>query len=296
MMSNQETKTLRRLVEILARTKVTGINPIVSDYDLSNDGRRRKRILKELIEEGLIEAQPDSSLFFVTDKAFEEYAVDNFIQKPDLIGLLKDSSYHLSDIANGHGHNDCHAHGIAFGGLPLEQKVYVAQHLGEFKFRHFGFGKVTEFVPGELDYTYGRNDVLCVSTEEYDEFVEVTRFDGRTVRAFNANVAWGLNALCNVSDEDAELAFKSSGKVRIPRSFKNDSPLQPTDCSARVKAGAEDALDEIASATRRHDAINRVERAVASYGGWEKFEKDLKAKVVEGLKAEDTEEQASAEA
>ena len=288
MTATQETKLLRRLVEILVRTKVTGANPIVSDYDLSNDGRRRKRILKELVEEGHVEKQPEGSLYFVTDKVLEDYAIDNFVQKPDLIGRLKDDSYHLGDIANGHGHSSHQAHGVAFGALPVEQKVYIAQHMDEFKFRHFSYGKVRDFTPGE---DYGRNDTLCVATEEYDEFVEATRFEGRVVRSFNANVTWGLNALCNVAEEDAELAFKSSGRVRLPsRKSIDNAPLRATNCSFRVKEAAEESLNEIAYATRRHDAVNRIERAVASYGGWEKFESDLKAKIVEGLKAEDAEE------
>ena len=42
-------------------------------------------------------------------------------------------------------------------------------------------------------------------------------------------------------------------------------------------------LEQIAFATRRHAAIVAIEKAVALYGGWAKFEADLRKDVVESL-------------
>jgi hypothetical protein len=234
----------------------------------------------------------------VKDVVLEQYEQDHHVQKPDLIGRLKDDSYHLSDIRqHGRTSNSYQEHGVCFSRLPLEQQVYVVKNPDEFGFLYHGYGRVNEFEFGnvkELEEELGRfpSGTLCVFSEEFDEFVENNKFEGRVLRSFNANINWGLKTLCNVSKEVAEKAFSSTGYKRFPSSGEKE--LKQVDSSARLNSKSAQALALIAEATSQFDAINQVEKAVALYGGWDKFNSDLKEKITQALKDEDKDEEVQA--
>ena len=99
-----------------------------------------------------------------------------------------------------------------------------------------------------------------------------------------------------LSAEDAELALKGSDgeTTRFPSS--SNDVIEQMDPAAKVKKATEKMLANIAYATRRYDALNRVEKAVAAYGGWGKFESDLTKDIIESLKEEAKAELAKMEA
>lgn len=297
--TNQNQKLFIRLVEALVASKISGRPAAIADYQISEDGRKRKRIVRELVEEGSIKVQWDrgggaTEYFLVNDVVLEQYEQDHHLQKPDLIGRLKDDSYHLGDIRkHGRTSNSYQEHGVCFSSLPLEQQVYVVKNPDEFGFLYHRFGKAEEFEFGkveELEDKLGRfpAGTLCIFTDEFVEFVEDSKFEGRVLRSFNANINWGLNTLCNVSEEVAEEAFSSVGYKRFPSSGEKE--LRQVDSSARLNSKSAQALSLIAEATAQFDAINRVEKAVAMYGGWDKFNSDLKEKITQALKDEDNDE------
>ena len=299
-MSKQEQKLFKKLVEILIKSKISGRRPAIGDYQISTDGRRRKRIIRELVEEGLITVQWEkpgeaTEYYLVNDLVFDQFEVDCYLQKPDLIGFLKDDSYHLKDIRNhGRTSNSYQEHGVCLSDLPLEQQVYVVKNPDEFGFLYYGYGKIDEFEFGkveELEDKLGRfpAGTLCVFTKEFDLFVEVNKFEGKVIRSMNSNVAWGLEHLVGVSEEDADLGYSGKDHDRYPRSLSthSDEPIEIGDWGGRLEESARTMLDRIAYATRRHAAIVEIEKAVAAYGGWGKFQHDLQANIEKALRAED---------
>lgn len=277
-------KLIKTMALSLVRNRLIGLRPHLMRGELASDGRKRNRIAKGLYEEGYIES-PDVNEFGsydLTSKALDDVTPS----EPDLIAILKAHEYQYNSIRNGTSGGDAFQHGVSFDNLSLPELAYVIANPGEFGLCNFEFNRMVEFEPGnpekDVNTFSGSN---CVFSEKYDEFVEALRFEGRVIRAFNSNINWGLKTLCNVSEEVAETAFFSPGNARFPRSGERE--LEFDESADRLRVKSANALELIAKATSQYDAIAKVEKAVALYGGWDKFNNDLKESVAQALRDED---------
>jgi hypothetical protein len=277
---------------VLARTYTGSPTPLVSPSDLEPDGRKRGRAVREAIEAGLIEPAhlpPNDSGYRLTPGLYESIPAAPF----DPIAYWDSQD----DPARGDplhpfiriGRFDPRLPLSAIKGLLDDPAVrwHLIDERASYYHREPGpaerIGPLTAAeVPDRLA-RIGRPDrwEAVATTAALEAHVARVKLRRDVDRAEREHLPWGLVTLGLLAEEDADRL--PAGLTPVRSSLGGGRDDGPIEWAGRLRKGVESARAEINRLEAALSVLDRLGRAVAEYGGWDKFRADYRARLEEEL-------------
>ena len=309
MPSSLTTEHFQFCAKHAAFDKLYGLQRSFSDHAVTTDGRKRKKIIRELFEQGyIIPSEKGNGANFVctdrgyvltnstpfdlasltvsllTNKEFDpryDVNVASWIIDPAIVkwlyehkneslwfvldeSPLKYSSHAYSDNPWTLNSDENEKGARWYGPESLEDAQF---HLQEW------FKKATNTQ---------RMPVLAFTTKEFMEKAKTIRQNERINKAILENMPWALNELLVIAEEQAKTVHCSDsvgGRFFLhPSSGINLGP-DTAKWPEKLEENAQRCIDLITKLNDNLATIKAIQSNIITYGGWEKFLNDYKARI-----------------
>ena len=281
---NEKSQTAA-MIETYMQSRLEGGDPVIANYMLESDGRRLRRVLRELREAGYITEAPDNNQSLVTSKAYDELEAEPC----DLCVAWNESTERKDSGALGK------FDAVRFDSLPIGQRkclTELALNQGDVEVRMVCvrcFGATSPsyevVVPGVRDSfvaawnSVGFNSVFVYFTNGELKAHATDSLRGSRVNTLVANnLSWGVQEIVGVSKEDAKLVEGRDGMQLVggPR-FSKD----PEKWEEELATAKRSVAECIKSLQEDAEALERIDQAFKQYGGWTKFHSEYRERLVE---------------
>lgn len=307
-----ENTMIARLAELIVNAKLRNADgkPVTIGFELTRDGRKMPKLLRELRDEGYItdgtipgwDGKPGSARYPLTDLAYNQVAAT----EPNLFeAYLRSERYIRWDRFR--------SEGIALPAMvsvesfSTSEKKWLYENRESLKFYVAVLQYKPDFVQvqiGTEDYYKAMDDkrfryvsdALYVGSDSLQKQVDDHSRSETITRVVRENFGPGLAHLGILPAEDAKRVKESSND----HFGFNTSGLYFGKTSEKwadeVKGNIDAHVKELAEVTKRLQILLVIQGGVENYGGWDKFLADYRAACVETVDEALAKKAASAEA
>lgn len=299
LLTPTQTKTLWQHV---AHVRL-GANPNLPVQYFEHDKRKLKGVLRKLMEAGYIVQLPETADRGVRYNATEKLWDDMLSQPVDLVKVWE---------TKGTEHYPCVFDMFQVDRFSGPEIKYLMEHADEFQWyvvdstpfdypNSSRFRSEAGFSEEKRGWWEGpmtmaealarRNEVkgkgrsgittFAVSSETLKEHIRNKTRAKKFTECFNTNIAWGLNAVGVLTDEQTDIVSKLSGDEGLfsRAVFHKD----PTKWQEELREGLKHKLEKLGQLQQEITALHQINQGIQDQGGWDKFLADYKAKLAEAL-------------
>lgn len=284
------------LVNTWIRHKVVGASPLINDYNLCSDGRKRKRIARELIEAGYLVSNTGDYLYRVTSKAFDEV-------QPESVCLI--AEWNKSRLENA-WNSDKDRDFVRFDIMTDGQKRTVIENADIFQWFACDVDVLRWRGLIEPDQIAGpvKNPLSTLGSEMHDLFNKVknhaveivlrnpalTEYIEKTIgrenidKTFRANLAWGLEKLGVVDADAASNVTASSAPAFVLGGLASGNVgEEPEKWGNELDKRIEEAEAKIVRAQERLFYLKNIKAGIERFGGWDVFRQKMREELTAEL-------------
>lgn len=266
----------------------------VSIAAIEPDGRKAKKVIAQLIEQGLVSSSVDAAddRYVVLEPIEVWRRLAQAMVQPDLVTRFMPSGAISTDTMIDNFKKGMPI-GVSFYGLTLAERAYVLANSAAYRFfwiapRYVGTNKTqkVDWRPGEeppvgayANQMDGWKPMLHVISDHEEREIAAAIRRVRAADLFASNVAWGLGKIAGL-DKETLRAFQPVGQWGADLPMLGKDPKEwAAECSERVSR----ARNAVNDAIKRLVACERVAATIAARGGWIAFAAELQQKVEEHL-------------
>jgi len=270
-----------RLVRVALDAKLLDQAPTVSASEISKDGRKAKRVMRELVEAGFIAHPPKSSPH-----------PDRFIVMSDAVLATIEATkptltldYHQRvSIIEGRT-----SIGYSYNDLDPAEQLWVLTHASDYQWAWTLRGEETPWVLGQPLPEKHWHSSLMLSDQVMQDEMQAAKHASKVAEQMKRNVGWALAQLAGIDQPTIDM-FMSLGSLGYGMSDDAFTGDPPTWVATMINYNTR-AKEKLAKAQAQLDACRTVCNGILHYAGpegdvadgWVKLAADLRAKVEQSL-------------
>jgi hypothetical protein len=225
------------------------------------DGRKARRILKDLEAAGYIERPKDWSTsrpeaWHATSRAFDEVVAN----KPDLCIPLKKYEPAKADLWSVRREN-----GVFWSHLSEGERKYIVEHVSEYTFVEVKHDGPVVVEPRRL-----RLQDAQVQDQTFRDTKATLVFDVQFEKALREHLGWGLANLGLIAKADEDVFAARTDSPPLHFSSNRMFGFKPEQWGEDAAKGLTTLREQIAKATRAANVLVEAEEKIQAFGGWEK--------------------------